>query len=479
MKWSGVRLLGREGLWNVESENGRISKLDPAPGESGPWLLPGFIDAHCHILPTGLDLQKLHLGACGTRDDVLQSVRERLPQVEAGDWLQAVHYDQTRFPDGQHLTRDELDLVAPDVPVLLRFVNGHGSVANSAALRAAGVREDIQDPVGGTYVRSADGRLNGVLLERAHERVTGAAPEPSLDQMVAAILLAGEKMAEFGITCATDMMTGRWNLERELRAYTLASERGCRVRLRMSMQWNCVLGRGPIEPGLLRELIEAMPKDRCKPIGLKIFADGAIGAGTAAIHGRYLTSGGDGTLIYPPARLSEMVLRAHEAGWAVAIHAIGDRATDRVLDAFEATGEPSRHRIEHIMILSDAQIERLARAGCHATMQPEFLVRFGHAYRRQLGEEVAFKLKRARSVIDAGIPLSFNSDRPIVEGNPWTGTRGAVSRPEGFDPQENVTRAEAIDAYTRLGAIANGDAGQGVIEVGAWDDAQMVTSLEA
>jgi len=192
--------------------------------------------------------------------------------------------------------------------------------------------------------------------------------------------------------------------------------------------------------------------------GIKIFADGAIGSATAAIYGSYRNqpvTETSGQLIYNPERLNMMVQTAHDAGYAVAVHAIGDYAIDLVLDAFASTDEPNRHRLEHAMILSDAQIERIGNLGCFVTMQPEFLLRFGANYRRQLPDEKSWNLKRFRSVIDAGIPLSFSSDRPIVSGDPRDGIRLAVTR-EGFSPEERVTPVEAIRAYTEGGAVAMG-----------------------
>src|SRR5207253_2957968 len=135
------------------------------------------------------------------------------------------------------------------------------------------------------------------------------------------------------------------------------------------------------------------------------------------------------------------------------------------------------HRIEHAMILSDAQIERMAALGCKCTMQPEFLMRCGHSYNRQLGPERAALLKRCRSVLDAGIPLSFNSDRPIVAGDPVAGIRTAVNRPEGFDPSENVTMEEALLAYTSSGAFSNDDAEiMGSLTVGQLADFQVLAN---
>ena len=442
----------------------------------GATVLPGFIDAHCHVMPTGFDLAKLHLGKHATKQDVLDAVRDRLSSVRPGQWLHAVHYDQTRFDDNAHLHRAQLDAVSSDVPILLRHVNGHASVCNSAALIAANVSEETQDPKGGTYVRDSGGLLTGVLLERAHEHVSDCSPPPSYAERVEAALGAASVMARQGVTCASDMMTGYSDLEEELAAYWEASLKGAKVRFRLYLQWSPVFGPSALAEERRRELTGAMDPELCKVAGAKIFADGAIGAGTAAIHGEY-TTGGNGKLIYEPARLTEMVRTAHAAGWPVAVHSIGDRSTDHVLDAFEATDEPSRHRLEHAIIASDAQIARIARLGCHVTMQPEFLLRIGHAYRRQLSPDVSPKLKRARSFLDGGIRLSFNSDRPVVPGDPWDGILTAANRPKGFDQSENVTVEEGLRAYTLGGADANGDVGlMGEIKEGQLADFQLYNS---
>lgn len=444
----------------------------------GATIRPSFIDNHCHILPTGLDLQKLFLGDCRSNQEVLDAVRDRLAETPADKWLLAVHYDQTKF-GGVYLTRKDLDTISGVVPILLRHVNGHASVANSAALRAAGVGDDAADPEGGSYGRFEDGTLNGVLFESAHERVTHCAPMPTLEEMTDAILRAGERMADDGICCASDMMTGRFHLLQELKAYRVAADRGCQVLTRLYLQWGEVFKRdGGWRSEEVREAVEGFASTpECRIGGIKIFADGAIGSATAAIYGRYSgekTAGYSisrhakdaaghteqevsGQLIYAPERLNQMVRIADEAGFQIAIHSIGDYSTDLVMDAYSKLDNPSRHRIEHAMLLSDSQIERMASLGCCCTMQPEFLMRFGHSYRRQLGPERTASLKRFRSVKDAGIPLSFSSDRPIVQGNPQDGIRVATSRPEGFDAAENLTYEEAVDAYTVEAARANED----------------------
>jgi predicted amidohydrolase YtcJ len=269
--------------------------------------------------------------------------------------------------------------------------------------------------------------------------------------MVSAIHEASVQMAAFGIVQATDMMTGRYNLPMELEAYRLAAERGAPTRFRLCIQWAELFGPRA-------KPCEFQSDEAVSIWGAKIFADGAIGSATAAIYGRYTSEPeSEGALIYAPDRLKSMVRVAHEAGYRIAIHSIGDRSTDLVMDAYEALDEPQRHRIEHAMLLSDSQIERMAKLGIHCTMQPEFLIRFGHSYRHHLGPERAAKLNRSRSMKDAGIPLSFSSDRPIVSGDPWLGVFAACERPEGFAQEENLTFEEALQAYTVMGAAANGE----------------------
>lgn len=458
----------------VDETTGRFvppTAADRTEDGRGQSVVPAFVDCHGHILPSGIDLSRPSVAA-ESREEALEKVADA-HRARPDEWLLMTGYDQNRW-GGPHLTRHELDAVAKDRPILLRHVNGHASVANSAALAAAGVLPREPDPAGGTYGRDEDGTLNGVLLETAHERVWQVTPVPNRHEMTRAIRLAADSMASLGIAAACDMMTGYLNLEDECAAYAQAEADGSPVAARLVLQWRAVFGPHGVGPERARKLAG----DRLR--GIKIFADGAIGSATAAIYGRYSgadASGGPrissrgvaaqhaeretaGQLIYRPERLTEMVQIADAAGFSVSIHAIGDYAVDLVLDAFESTGQAHAHRLEHAMLLDDAQIERIAALGVPITFQPEFLVRFGHAYRAQLGVERAARLKRIRSVLAAGIPVGFSSDRPIVPGDPRDGIAGAWNRPEGFDPAENIRLEEALTAATQGAAKVQGDAGE-------------------
>jgi hypothetical protein len=503
IRYRNFRTLEHDKYHELYVEDGRFASK-PIPAQvltevdedvdcEGKFLLPGFIDSHCHILPTGLDLLKLNLTSCSTREEILDMVRDRHRSQPEG-WLLAVQYDNNKFADGEHLTVHDLDSVSSTRPILLRHYNGHCSIANSVALALAKVTHETPNPSGGEFGRDASGKLNGVLLEEAHELVWQATPTPSLDEMVEAIMAAGDKMADLGITCASDMMTGRFHLLNEFQAYQIAASQGCRIRTRLYVQWRDVFGPRGIGLEALREQETAF-SDPHRIAGIKLFADGAIGSATAAIYGAYSghpangpviskngksasQAGTSGQLIYAPEKLIAMTKTASDAGYQVAIHAIGDYASDLVMDAFEATGVPSMHRLEHAMILSNEQIERLQKLDCFVTFQPEFLLRFGHVYKRQLGSDIASKLNRTRSIIDSGIKLSLSSDRPIVPGDPIDGIRSAANRPEGFITEENCTLIEAINGYTIHGAEVNGDAGLlGSLEAGELADFQLRDDL--
>jgi predicted amidohydrolase YtcJ len=402
----------------------------------GAWLMPSFVDCHCHILSTGLDLQKLDLTGCVSREEVLQRVRGRAAAEPDGAWVLAVQYDQTRFHDGRHISADELETATLGHPAILRHTSGHACIANRTALS---LRSGDRDDVG--IVRDDKGTPTGVLLEGAMQIVYKLLPQPTRGQMSDAILAAAQEMNALGVTSAADMGSV-YSLDDQLWAYQDAINRGAKLRIRLYPNWSQVI-KGNIEFAAQTPMLRVN--------GVKLYADGAIGAATAATYQEY-TVGGTGQLIYPAEEMERRVSIADERGFSIAIHTIGDRSTDVVLDALSKTKEPSRHRIEHAMMLSDEQVERISRLGVGVSMQPEFLLRFIHAYKRQIGEERAGRLKRFRTLLDSGVKIGFSSDRPIVPGNPWDGIRAAMEH-----PSEAITYEEAISCYTNYAAALDGD----------------------
>lgn len=451
-------------------ENGRVLERgnelsgDEVVDLDGQWILPGFVDCHCHILPTGLDMQKLELRGVSSKSEMEAMVRSRCPNLNDSEWLLAVHYDANLFEDGKDVSASELETWTDGRPAILRHTSGHSCITNLAGLKLANIDESTKDPQGGRIVRNENGIETGLLEESAMALVYRAAPKPTVEQMADAIFEAAKSMSAFGITCASDMMTGQHGLEKEIAAYQMAIEKGAPIRIRLYVEWHKYF-RNP-------ELMEFRQTEKLKIAGLKLFCDGAIGSGTAGVYEEF-ESGGFGIMNYPSDELIEMVARAHSAGFQMAIHAIGDKAVDWVMDAYERTGEPDKHRLEHAMILSDLQIERIAKAKTPVTMQPEFLSSFGHAYRRRLGDKRASKLKRLRSLLDRNVLVGLSSDRPIVEGDPWTGIRAASQRPDGFEAGESIEIKEAIALYTSGAAKVGNDFDFGDLTPGQWADFQI------
>jgi predicted amidohydrolase YtcJ len=417
----------------------------------GGWLMPGFVDCHCHIMPSGLDLLRLDLSGWDERRGVLRAVRHYSEKLaDTRGWFLATHYDQNRFDDGRHLTATEIDEFLQDMPTILRHSSGHACVVNTLALKQAGIDRNTEDPRGGEIVRDDDGNPTGVLLENAMQLAYRAVPKATREEMADAVMAAAKSMSKFGITSAADMMTGQLGLEDEIWAYRAAVERGAPLRMRLYVQWSEVF-RNKISLQEIANSLKPVPEELLAVRGVKLFADGAIGAGTAAMHEDYLT-GGNGSFIHPPEELERRVLLADGAGYSIAVHSIGDRCTDLVLDCYEKTADPSKHRIEHVMVLSDAQIDRIKKLGCKVTLQPEFLHSFQHTYERQLGEARYLKLKRAKSLDAAGIPIGLSSDRPIVPGDPRIGIMMATHRKD-----EAVSFDRAVDLYTFGAADVDGD----------------------
>lgn len=464
-----------ESLWNLLVEDGIIVykgdesvACDRKVDLGCAFVYPGFVDCHCHVLPLGLDLSRLNLQNTFSREDVFGLLKERTGGLREKEWLLAVNYDANRFADKRDITALELENACPGVPIVLRHVSGHACVVSSSALRLAGITRNTENPEGGVILKDDSGAPSGLLQENAMSLVYRFVPKPNKFAMRDAIKRAIQSMMSYGITCASDMMTGSYGLEEEFWAYEKAIEEAGGFRCRLYIAWEYLFEKGDFDK-------QDFPDSAFLRVGgVKLYADGAIGAGTAAFY-EPDPMGCEGILIHEPKELERKILMAEEAGFSVAVHAIGERAVDVVLAALSKTKNPSKHRVEHAMVLNHNSLSQIAKMQIPVVMQPEFLSAFHKTYFSRLKESVARKLKSLRSLVERGARVALSSDRPIVEGNPWTGIYAASHREEyGFDPSENITQQEAIALYTQGGAKANGEEGKyGVLEPGAFADFQV------
>jgi len=417
---------------------------------AGRSVVPGFIDAHTHLIPESLAKIRFHLGDVRSPEGLLERLRERVREVGAGEAIVGEGWDDSEWGGG-YPGREELDAVAPRNPVVLRRVCGHLAIANSRALDAIGEEWSEVD------------RTAGVLRGMVALQVNRIFP-PSREDLIRALRYAEELAFASGVTSVHEIASrGMLQLCMEER------ERGT-LRLRMYF----TLPRGDVESARQDGLAAGTGDKWLRIGGSKIMADGSVGAKTAALLEPYA---GDqenrGMLLHSDEEMAEMVGRFHGDGCQVLTHAIGDRSVRQVVGAYErvmgAGGNALRHRIEHVEMADPADLERMARLGIIACMQPNFVVRWGRRggmYEALIGEERLRTSNRFRTMREMGIRVAFGSDCMPV--SPLYGLDGAVNH---TNPDESLSLDEAVECYTAEGAYAAFEEGEkGRIEEGSVAD---------
>ena len=455
---SGARITAvgdTDDVMNLRGAGTRVVDLD------GRMLVPGFIDAHAHIwkighlLTTLLDLRAVDgLVNLGVR------LRERADRLPPGGWLQGRGYNEARFAEGRGPTRDDLDAIVNDRPVVLMRTCAHIVVCNTRALQEAGIDENTPAPPGGEIDRDDAGRATGVLRETAMGLVLRRAPPPTGDQYQAMIAAALRHQVSHGITSTTDA-----GVSPELLAVYRQLDAEERLAARVNVMALAMIdGVGPVPPPTDRHVTERLRIDT-----VKCFADGGLSGATAALSVPYRHADTRGVLRVTADDLFDIARGPHASGWRIATHAIGDEAIEHVLQAYERLGAgPVRHRIEHFGLPTDSQMARAARLGVIAAPQTIFIRELGRNFRRYLPDTLLAHVYPVRGMLDAGMTVALSSDAPVVENDaPLAGMQAALLRldAEGVPiaAGEGITIDEALDGYTRGGAVACG----GDDEVGA------------
>lgn len=457
---------------------------------AGLTVLPGFNDCHMHIMGLGIAL----LGApvspdAGVRDSaaLIAALRTWGLANPLATWVRGYGYNQNAFPGVKHVELAQMDRAFPDRPVIVFHASGHAAVANTVALRQAGIDAGTDDPDGGSIVRDQQGEATGLLLEAAIGLVTRVMPPYSRSERADAVERACAQLITHGITSASDMGIGGVDLDGDIRAYRDAVDRGAPVRMTLCPEtadlWSpdTIPERASFAADWCLERTGQTPRPgvagspgSLRLGALKLYADGALTTRTAALSAPYVDGSGSGMLLHAPEQLRAYILSGHRRGWQIATHAIGDRAVAEVLSGYEtaaregadrranAETEPDRrHRIEHAMLLSGDLIARIRRAGVVAVLQPEFVARLGDAYVLGLGAARAALLNPVRSLLDEGVTVAFSSDCPVVPGAPLDGIRAATERrsPSGrvLGEDQRCTALESVRAYTAGAAIATRD----------------------
>ena len=395
-----------------------------------------------------------------SKAEVLERLRAFAVDLQPGEWLLGRGWDQNDWPEQGFPSRADLDAVFPERPVWLRRIDGHAAWGNSQALAQAD-RELAGEwqPQGGFIHRDAGGEPTGIFIDHAMGLIDEIVPPPSDEWVDVALELALDKMTSLGLTGVHDPGVDRGIIERyrrkievgrlPVRIYAMADGPGA------TLDWLCE--EGPLEDrsGLL--VVRSV----------KLYADGALGSRGAALLSDYHDDPGNrGLLFSADESLEAQMRRALACGLQLGIHAIGDRANQQALDAFERLlpqfpDNPGRHRVEHAQILDPADIPRFASLGVIAAMQPTHATSDMYWAGERLGPERLRGAYAWRSLLQEGARLAFGSDFPVEEVNPMLGIHAAVTRqdlagwpPGGWLPGERLSRAQAIRAFTLDAAFA-------------------------
>ncbi len=446
---------------DLQAMIGPGTKILPLGGRT---LMPGFHDAHCHVLGFGLTLAAVTLTGVPAIPDLVRLLQVRADETNAGPqaWIRGRGYNQNIMDEKRHPTRHDLDQVGGAPFVMITHASGHAVSVNSRVLERMGVDHNTPDPPGGTIVRDEAGEATGVLLETAANLAYDAAPEPTVAERVAALQRASSAMNAMGITSAVDATLGLAARDsfREIDVYHEAAASGAlTVRCSLMMLLSQLAAMDTV-PG---PRVVTAETDWVRIGPAKVFTDGALTTRTALLRSAFVGSESLGTSTWTAEELNAMVLKAHTAGWQIAAHAIGDGAIDLCLDAYGRASAKhprtdARHRIEHAMLLWPDQIGRLARLGILPVYQPEFIMRFGDAYTTAIGESRSHRLMPYAETQAAGLPLIFSSDIPVVPGAPLDGIQSAADRrtPSGevLGPHQRVSQIDALRAYTEGAAYS-------------------------
>lgn len=444
----------------------------------GRLAMPAFHDAHMHLMSLGRNAAKIdaRAEATATIPELVDKIGMRAKAARPGTWVFATGYDHDRYPDKRHPTRWDLDKAAPDHPVWVQRCCGHMGVANSAALRLAGIDRDTPDPSGGVIVRE-NGEPTGLLQERAQEALRKVMPKPTVDELVEAIEIAGERCLSYGIGSVMDACVGSAGGWADVEAYESAHAAG-RLPVRLTM----AMGGGPAgiaEESFARGYVTGRGDDMLRVGPVKFFTDGSAGGCTAAMSEPY-TNGDLGVLIFEDREMDDMVGHYHHRGYQVAVHAIGDAAIDQTLASFDACCADGscphrRHRIEHCGFVNEHQLAAMQRLGLIPAPQPVFVRDFGDTYLDVLGERRSAECYPMARWQRRGMKPAMSSDTPVSDVNPFVNLHAAVTRRtlggETVGSDERLTLAEALATYTENGAHACGvDDRLGTLEAGRTAD---------
>ena len=455
----------------------------------GNTVLPGFTDAHQHLSGVGQREMTLNLEGTASLEDLLAKVKARVDQAKPGEWVTGRGWIETHWQPPVFPTRWDLDKVSPNNPVILGRADGHGAVANSAALKLANVDKSTPNPFGGEISKDKqNGEPNGMLLDAAQGLVRRRVPPTTAADEERAVVLGSKRDVELGWTQVQDAGGSYDEVDIFKKLYTAGT-----IKLRI---YKAVYGPGPNAARLLDEgPIIGEFGHRLTVRTIKVISDGALGSRGAALLGPYSDAPDtSGFLTVKAEELRPMLQEALRLGIQVETHAIGDRANRFILDEYEAAFKAvppgqrkvvdPRWRVEHAQIVNPADIPRFAKLGIIPSMQPSHAIGDLFFAPSRLGMTRLAGAYAWQSFIKSGVVVPGGSDAPVERGEPMIEFYAAVARKdqkgfsgEGWHPEEAVTREQALKMFTIWPAYAAfEDKLRGTIELGKLADLTILSA---
>ena len=432
---------------------------------AGKLLIPGFNDAHVHFVTAGTRLNQIQLNDATSMGEFTRRIADRAKMTPKGEWIEGGDWDETKWTPAKLPTKDAIDSVTPDTPVFLEHHDGHMALANSVALRLAGVTAQTPDPPGGTIVRDAQGNPTGALKDAARNVVLKVIPPPSHDQRLQAMRRSLERAAELGVTSVQDMNDENSDSFADIRGYGELLQNGeltARVYVAPAISdWEKQAKVG---------IRHAFGSSYLRIGATKGFADGSLGSSTAYFFDPYNddpnNSGLLGEQMHPLSQMREWMMQADAAGLQICTHAIGDRAVSTVLDLYTDVvkahrGMERRFRIEHAQHVAAKDFARFSQLDVIASVQPYQAIDDGRWAEVRIGHDRASRTYAFRTFLNHGVHLAFGTDWPYAPLDPMLTVYAAVTRatldgknPNGWVPEQKLSVEESVEAYTMGSAYA-------------------------
>ncbi|MBZ5612376.1 MAG: amidohydrolase [Acidobacteriia bacterium] len=442
----------------VEAWRGPHTRVVDAAGKR---LLPGFNDAHVHFMDGGSQLDNVHLNDATSPQEFARRIRERAAKTAKGEWLLGGDWDETKWNPAEMPTKELIDSATPETPVAVNRYDGHMVLANSLALKLAGITAQTPDPAGGVIVRDRQGNPTGALKDAAQDLLFKTVPPPSHEQRRHAIERALVHAASLGVTSVQTMGPDY----ADIAIYSELLEEG-KLTTRIYAAPLIMQVDDQLKIGIRR----AFGGPYLRIGGVKAFADGSLGSGTAYFFEPFSDQPGNRGLLsdemHPISLMRDRMMRADAAGLQLCTHAIGDAGISAILDIYaeiekDHGSRDRRWRIEHAQHMAAKDFGRFAELHVIASVQPYHAIDDGRWAESRIGHDRASRTYAFRTFLDHGVRLALGTDWDVAPLDPMLTLYAATTRatldgknPKGWFPEQKLTIKEAIEAYTTGSAYA-------------------------